>query len=46
VENPAALTIADPDLPIMEDVISVEQRIAAAAEDTDGEHNTSEETTS
>jgi peptide/nickel transport system ATP-binding protein len=46
VENPAALTAADPNLPIMEDVISVEQRMAAAAEDQQGEHHTSEETTS
>ncbi|HEY3610167.1 MAG TPA: ABC transporter ATP-binding protein [Pseudonocardiaceae bacterium] len=46
VENPAALTAADPDLPIMEDVISVEQRMAAAAEDREAEHNSSEETTS
>jgi peptide/nickel transport system ATP-binding protein len=47
VENPAALTAADPNLPIVEDVISVEQRMAAAAaEDTDGEPNTNEETTS
>jgi peptide/nickel transport system ATP-binding protein len=46
VENPAALTTADPDLPIMEDVISVEQRMAAAAEDHEGQHHTSEETTS
>jgi hypothetical protein len=30
----------------MEDVISIEQRIAAAAEDADGQHNTNEETTS
>ncbi|HYS36089.1 MAG TPA: ABC transporter ATP-binding protein [Pseudonocardiaceae bacterium] len=46
VENPAALTLANPDLPIMEDVVSIEQRIAAAAEDADGEHDTNEETTS
>jgi peptide/nickel transport system ATP-binding protein len=45
VENPAALTLANPDLPIMEDVISIEQRMAAAA-DADGEHDTNEETTS
>jgi len=46
VENPAALTMADPSLPIVEDVISVEQRMAAAAQDTDGEPNTNEEATS
>jgi peptide/nickel transport system ATP-binding protein len=46
VENPAALTLANPDLPIMEDVIAIEQRMAAAAEEADGEHNTNEETTS
>jgi peptide/nickel transport system ATP-binding protein len=46
VENPAALTMADPSLPIMEDVVTVEQRLAAAAEDTDGQPNTNEETTS
>ena len=46
VENPAALTTADPDLPIMEDVITVEQRMAAAAEDHEDQDNTSEETTS
>ncbi len=46
VENPAALTTADPDLPIMEDVITIEQRRAAAEEDLAGEHHTSEETTS
>jgi peptide/nickel transport system ATP-binding protein len=45
MENPAALTAADPDLPIMEDVITIEQRMAAG-EDVAGEHNTSEETTS
>jgi peptide/nickel transport system ATP-binding protein len=46
VENPAALTTANPDLPIVEDLITVEQRMAAAEEDADGQDTTSEETTS
>ncbi|HEX4701690.1 MAG TPA: ABC transporter ATP-binding protein [Pseudonocardiaceae bacterium] len=49
VENPAALTMANPDIPILEDVVDIEQRMAAEREDSEhngGEHNTGEETTS
>jgi peptide/nickel transport system ATP-binding protein len=44
VENPAALTIANPDMPITEEVADVEERMAADA--ADGGSKTSEETTS
>ena len=43
VENPAALTTANPDLPIVVDMAEVEERMAAAE---DGQHDTSEETAS
>jgi peptide/nickel transport system ATP-binding protein len=46
VENPAALTTANPDIPIVMDLAEVEERLAAAAQDGDREHTTSEETTS
>jgi peptide/nickel transport system ATP-binding protein len=44
VENPAALTAANPDIPIVVDLAEVEQRLAAA--DGESKHDTSEETAS
>jgi peptide/nickel transport system ATP-binding protein len=46
VENPAALTIANPDMPVTEDAADVGERMAAAEELADGGPNTSEETAS
>ncbi len=45
VQNPAALIAANPDIPIIEDLVDVEQRLAAA-DDGDSQHDTSEETAS
>jgi peptide/nickel transport system ATP-binding protein len=49
VENPAALTAANPDVPILVDLVEVEARLASARieDGTDGDrHDTNEETTS
>ncbi|HEX3791473.1 MAG TPA: ABC transporter ATP-binding protein [Pseudonocardiaceae bacterium] len=43
VENPAALTVANPDLPVAEDLLDVERRIAAAESTSDTRPATSTE---
>jgi len=49
VENPAALTAANPDMPILYDVVDVEERLGHGASDTvteAGPSDSNEETAS